>query len=242
MPSFTLLNWYCEERLLDKMLLVDCAKGVFMKIASNNDNTFTYDFWKKENQINLHEAAKSSDLLLICSSKNINRIIADDIWHMLRNKIVISAAPELSLKSLRDMYPLSKVARCALGLDADSEKSLVLISTDSDFLDTDLARVKTLLGPIGDVLVVKEELFEAILLNIKRSVQILVEIIRALRENTNLENTLYEYILGWVLYGVGSAAIKGNQLEDVLPKSSSADKVSSLIKEAVKEASIEKRK
>jgi len=91
---------------------------------------------------NLHELAKISDLVIVCADQRMGRVIADEIWHLLRRKIVISTTPGFDLSTLRDLYPLSKVCRCDLVLDGDVDRCLSVVSFGDSFSEADISSMK----------------------------------------------------------------------------------------------------
>lgn len=166
----------------------------------------------------LHEYAKWCDLLFIGSEKNRAYIIADEIWHLLRRKPVISLTEALLIKELRDLYPLSKVSRCYVYPDIRTEKSLFLLSLDTTFSHEDASSLKELLQKIGDSLVLGEEQLESLRSSIDRSQVAIGELINLLADSMGQDRGLIEYVIAWVLYGVGLATIRGEELPTPDPK------------------------
>jgi hypothetical protein len=166
----------------------------------------------------LHEAAKWCDVIFVCCDANRSRLIADDVWHLLRNKLVISLSEGINLSALRDLYPLSKVSRCRICIDAEVERALFLLSTDATYSDRDLTAINGILGKLGEPLLIKEDMLEALNRQMEVSTLILSELVAVLRDSIGENRDLYEYILGWILYGIGAATVKGSKLWDLLPE------------------------
>jgi hypothetical protein len=171
----------------------------------------------------LHSSVKSSDVVVVCGKTNdkSSHIVADDIWHLLRNRIMVSLNDSMTLAALRDLYPLSKVCRCSLYVDAEMERTLSLLSLDSSFSDADLTSMKEVFGRMGEFLVLKEEIFENLNRDMDLSLTVLAEVTRVLGESAEVDADLFEYALSWVLVSLGSAGIGGRVLLELLPQSPS---------------------
>jgi len=166
----------------------------------------------------LHQLAKWCDLIFIGSERNRAYTIADEIWHLLRGKPVVSLTENLPIRELRDLYPLSKVSRCSVYPDIKTEKALFLLSLDNTFSHSDAANLKELLQGLGDSLQVGEELLESLRSCIKVSQDTVKELLSLLGESSGHDRVLFEYVIGWVLYGTGLATIKGLELPSQEPK------------------------
>jgi len=198
----------CEERgLLLRLLPSHGYEVIFSKLAGS-----------KEEANDLHEAAKWCNLVFICGDANRSRLIADDIWHLLRNKLVISLTEGINLSALREQYPLSKVSRCRICIDAEVERTLFLLTADASYSDRDLTTINSILGRLGEPLLVNEEMLEALSRQMEVSAVLLSELILALQDSMGKNRDVYEYVLGWTLYGIGVATVKGSKLWDLLPK------------------------
>lgn len=185
----------------------------------------------------LHDASKACDLVIMAGDIGWNRIAADEIWHLLHNKIVISLVENLRISDLREIYPLSKVCRCRASINADADRSLLVLAFDRSFSEIDLAFVKDLLGVLGEILCVKEELLESLSLQMDASIAVIREVISALRESAGGDRSIYDYVLDWLLYGIGAAGIKGSGLDEIVPKGKDLDpEAISEIHRAVKKA------
>ncbi|MBC7112440.1 MAG: hypothetical protein H5T34_00210 [Candidatus Methanomethyliales bacterium] len=166
----------------------------------------------------LHQLAKWCNLIFIGSERNRAYTIADEIWHLLRGKPIISLTEGLPIKELRDLYPLSKVSRCYVYPDIQTEKALFILSLDNTFSHSDAATLKGLLQGLGDSLLVGEELLESLHSCIEASQYVIIELLSLLGESSGHDRDLFEYVIGWVLYGTGLAAIKGLELPSQEPK------------------------
>jgi len=195
-----------------KLLVVGCEeKGRPLE----NLKSLNHEFRKLPDschQDTLHDSAKWCDLLFVGSERCRAYIIADEIWHLLRGKPVISLTDGLPIKELRDLYPLSKVARCHVYPDILTERALFLLSLDITFSQSDAASLKGLFQNLGDSLLIGEKLLEFLHSYIKRSQEVINELICLLAESAGKNCELIEYLIGWVLYGVGLATIKGEEL------------------------------
>ena len=160
----------------------------------------------------LHRASKTSDLIVVCGCERSSHLVADEIWHLLRNKIIISLSEGVSLSTLREMYPLSKVSRCRMYIDAGIDKTLSLYSYDSSYSDKDLSLVRDVLGRVGEVLFVKEETMERLGLEMDTSIKIIREVVKALSDSSEVDRDLFEYAMSWALYGLGLAGVKDLEL------------------------------
>lgn len=195
-----------------KLLVVGCEeKGRPLE----NLKSLNHEFRKLPDschQDTLYDSAKWCDLLFVGSERCRAYIIADEIWHLLRGKPVISLTDGLPIKELRDLYPLSKVARCHVYPDILTERALFLLSLDITFSQSDAASLKGLFQNLGDSLLIGEKLLEFLHSYIKRSQEVINELICLLAESAGKNCELIEYLIGWVLYGVGLATIKGEEL------------------------------
>ncbi|MGC8937181.1 MAG: hypothetical protein ACP5KV_07480 [Candidatus Methanomethylicaceae archaeon] len=160
----------------------------------------------------LRESAKWCDLLFVGSAKGQAYIIADEIWHLLRGKPIVSLTEGLSIRELRDLYPLSKVSRCYVYPDLPTDVALFLLCLDHSFSITESTMLKDLLQSLGDSLLVKEELLESLHSSIKNAQSIVSEIFHILVESSDQDHSLFSYALSWVLYGTGLAAVKGEEI------------------------------
>ena len=203
------------------LLIGDARKGVPLRALSQRSGQFEVaavgDPLAGEAANTLHSLAKSSDFIILCGDGKSNKLAADEIWHLLRNKIVVSLEMGTSISELRDTFPLSKVSRCRLCIDAPTEKTLSLFSHDSSFSDADLSSVKGLLGSMGEVLNVEEIMFVKLNREIDRSMTAFADLVSSLGTSMGIDQDLFEYTLGWVLYGLGSAIAGGMDLCEVLP-------------------------
>ncbi len=138
----------------------------------------------------------------------MGRVIADEIWHLLRRKIVISTTPGFDLSMLRDLYPLSKVCRCDLVLDGDVDRCLAVVSFGDSFSELDMASMKRIFSSIGEMLVINEPLFQEVRATISEGFSSLSELLRRLGPDD-----FQEYLLGWVMYCLGQMILKGNPIE-----------------------------
>ncbi len=157
---------------------------------------------------NLHELAKICDVVVVCADQIMGRVIADEIWHLLRRKIVISTTPGFDLSMLRDLYPLSKVCRCDLVLDGDVDRCLAVVSFGDSFSELDMASMKRIFSSIGEMLVINEPLFQEVRATISEGFSSLSELLRRLGPDD-----FQEYLLGWVMYCLGQMILKGNPIE-----------------------------
>jgi len=206
---------------LERLLLVGCEeRGRLLRTLPSHGYEVTQSSptGSNEGTNNLHEAAKWCDIMFVCGDANRSRLIADDIWHLLRNKLVVSLAEGINLSALRDLYPLSKVSRCRICIDAEVERALFLLSADASYSDRDLTAINGILGKLGEPLLVKEDMLEALNRQMEVSTLILSELVAALRDSIGENRDLYEYVLGWVLYGIGAATVKESKLWDLLPE------------------------
>lgn len=157
---------------------------------------------------NLHELAKICDLVIVCADQRAGRVIADEIWHLLRRKIVISTTPGFNLSTLRDLYPLSKVCRCELVLDGDVDKCLAVVSFGDSFSESDIASMKRIFSSIGEVLMINEPFFQEVRRVVSEGLTSLSDLVKRLGPDD-----FQEYLLGWVMYCLGQMILKGNPIE-----------------------------
>jgi len=155
------------------------------------------------------EDAKCIDLLLLSGDESRGKVFADDIWHLLRNKLLVSLIPGLSLSNLKEMYPLSKVARCKLCIDGAVDRALFIFTTDRSYSDRDTAVLRGAAGASGEVLFVPENVFESLLGQVDASRAVLEAVQGILKKSMGQDRDLYSFVLDWVLYGMGSAGISG---------------------------------
>lgn len=158
---------------------------------------------------NFIEEAKSKDLVFLCGEKNWGRVMADEIWHLLRNRLIVSLIPDLALKGLREMYPLSKVARCKLCIDGTTDKTLFLFTVDASYSDREAAILRITAGASGEALFVPENVFESLSEQVEASRAVLMGVMELLKESLGGDRDLYGFTLDWVLYGMGSEGIGG---------------------------------
>jgi hypothetical protein len=180
---------------------------IFLNIIGNNEKAH-----------DLHEVAKWCNLIFICSDVNRSQLIADDIWHLLRNKLIISFTDGINLSTLREQYPLSKVSRCRICIDADVERMLFLLTTDESYSDRDIITINNIFDRLGEPLLVKEEIFETLCRQMEVSAVLLSELIAVLQDSIGKNRELYEYVLSWTLYSIGAATVKGSKLWELLPE------------------------
>lgn len=220
-----------------KLLLI--GSGIPPILASLSRSSYdVLEFNETDGRIaNLHDASKASDLIIMAGDIGWNRIAADEIWHLLRNKIIISFVENLRISDLRDIYPLSKVCRCRASIDADVGRSLLVLAFDRSFSEIDLVSVKDLLGVLGEILCVKEEMLEGLSMQMDISIAVIREVASALRDSAGGDKSIYDCVLDWLLYGIGAAGIKGSGLDEISPKVKNLDPEAILeIHRAVKKA------
>lgn len=168
----------------------------------------------------LREALKRSGTVVLAGDAARSRAIIDDIWHLLRQKTILSTAEDLSIEDLKSMCPLSKVVRGYMCIKSDVERNLIVLSADSALSDAELDALKLALKPLGDSLLIREDLLEAIAAESGSAAKAISDLLSGLIDSSKIDRDLSEYILGYVLYGVGDAAIKGKRLGDLLPQNS----------------------
>lgn len=157
---------------------------------------------------NMHELAKICDVAIVCTDQRMGRVVADEIWHLLRRKIVISTTPNFDLSILRDLYPLSKVCRCALVLDGDVDRCLAVVSFGDSFSESDTASMKRILSTIGEMLIINEPLFQEVRTVVSNGLSSFSELLKRLSADD-----FNEYLLGWTMYCLGQIVLKDNEIE-----------------------------
>jgi hypothetical protein len=155
------------------------------------------------------EEARSKDVVFLWGDKSWGRVMADEIWHLLRNRLIVSLIPGLTLSELRDMYPLSKVARCKLCIDGATDKALFLFTVDASYSDRESAVLRMTAGASGEALFVPEGIFESLSSKIEASRAVIRDVMDTLKESMGGDRELYGFTLDWLLYGMGSAGIGG---------------------------------
>ena len=206
---------------MERLLLVGCEeRGRLLRSLPSHGYEVIQSSptGSNEGANDLHEAAKWCDIMFVCGDANRSRLTADDVWHLLRNKLVVSLTEGINLSALRELYPLSKVSRCRICIDAEAERSLFLLSADGSYSDRDLTTINGILGKLGEPLLVKEDMLEVLNRQMEASTLILSELVVTLRDSIGENRDLYEYVLGWVLYGIGAATVRGSKLWDLLPE------------------------
>lgn len=225
---------------MERLLLVGCEeRGRLLRTLPSHGYEVTQSSPRGGNEgaNNLHEAAKWCDIMFVCGDATRSRLTADDVWHLLRNKLVVSLTEGINLSALRDLYPLSKVSRCRICIDAEVDRALFLLSADTSYSDRDLAAINLIIGKLGEPLLIGEEMLEAMNRRMEASAVILSELVAALRDSIGEDRDLYEYVLGWVLYGIGAATIGGSKLWGLLPEKSA--KLTPDVKEKIRKAVLE---
>lgn len=226
--------------MLERLLLLGCEeRGRLLRVLPSHgyEVIFSNLTGGKGDVNDLHEAAKWCNLVFVCNNANRSRLIADDIWHLLRNKLVISLTDGINLSTLRDLYPLSKVSRCRICIDTEVERALFLFSADASYSDRDLTTINSILGKLGELLLVREDMLEVLIRQMEVSTLVLSELVAALRDSMGENLDLYEYVLGWVLYGIGVATVKGSKLWDLLPEK--GGKLAPATREKIRKAVLE---
>ena len=182
-------------------------------------------------------ASGESDLVFLAGEMGWNRLVADEIWHLLRNKLVVSFIEGLRLSELREIYPLSKVSRCRVCVDAKVERSLFIFTQDRSFSDSDLSLVNDLMGKRGEVLLVDERMLEVLSARIDASLLVLKEVTASLKESLMEGAAVYDCVLDWILFGIGAAGIDGSSIEDLMPKEEAISPESrARLREAIKKS------
>jgi hypothetical protein len=105
---------------------------------------------------------------------------------------------------------------------------------DNTFSHSDAATLKELLQGLGDSLLVREELLESLRSCIEASQGAIKELLSLLGESSGHDRDLFEYVIGWVLYGTGLATIKGLEPPFQEPKKFSQE-VRGLLRRALKD-------
>lgn len=118
------------------------------------------------------------------------------------------------------MCPLSKVVRGYLCIKSEVERNLIVLSADAALSDAELDALRLALRPLGDSLLVREDLLEAIAHESRSAATAISDLLKGLIGSSKIDRDLSEYVIGYVLYGVGDAAIKGKHLGDMLPQAS----------------------
>lgn len=158
---------------------------------------------------NFIEEARSKDIVFLWGEKNWGRVMADEIWHLLRNRLIVSLIPDLPMSELRDMYPLSKVARCKLCIEGTVDRALFLFAVDKSYSDRETAILRITAGASGESLFVPENIFESLSDQVEASRAVLRDVMELLKESMGGDRDLYGFTLDWILYGMGSEGISG---------------------------------
>jgi len=140
-------------------------------------------------------------------------VMADEIWHPLRNRLIVSLIPGVSLSDLREMYPLSKVARCKLCIEGAVDRALFLFTADASYSDRETAVLRMTAGASGEALFVPENIFESISGQVEASKAVLEAVLELLKESMGGDRDLYGFALDWILCGVGSAGVSGGNAQ-----------------------------
>jgi pyrroline-5-carboxylate reductase len=165
----------------------------------------------------VREAIDRSRIVVLAGDPARSRAVADDIWHLLRQKVVLSTDEMMTIDTLRSICPLSKVARGSFCIGGDVDRNLLLLSADGSLSGGDLQSLRSALSPLGEILTVNEPLLEAALSEARLASAAISRLLGELKESSSIDRDVCEYLLGWVLYGVGDAAIKGKRLDEALP-------------------------
>lgn len=218
------------------LILGSCAQqGGLATLLSRSHQVSTADACAP-NHGKFIEDAKCIDIFFLWGDESRSRILADDIWHLLRNKLIVSLVPGLSLGNLKELYPLSKVSRCKLCIEGAVDRALFIFTTDRSYSDRDTAILRGAAGASGEVLFVPENVFENLSGQVDASRAILEEVQGILKESMGSDRDLYSFVLDWILYGMGSAGISGETPEHLERSSSHASRIADPLGQAVKNA------
>ncbi len=165
----------------------------------------------------LREAIGRSSIVVLAGDPARSRAVADDVWHLLRQKVVLSTDETMTIEALRSMCPLSKVARGSFCIAVGVDRNLLLLSADGSLSGAELESLRAALSPLGEILTVNEALLEVALSEARSASAAISKLLSELMSSSRIDRDVCEYLLGWVLYGVGDAAIKGRRLDDALP-------------------------
>jgi hypothetical protein len=179
------------------------------------------------------ETARLIDIFFLWGDESRGRVLADDVWHLMRNKLIVSLIPELSLGDLKEMYPLSKVARCKLCIEGAVDRALFIFTTDRSYSDRDATVLRGAAGASGEVLFVPETVFESLSGQVDASWAVLDAVQGMLKESMGPDRDLYSFVLDWVLYGMGSAGISGEGSPEGKNGASSAPVDAALLRRAI---------
>lgn len=159
--------------------------------------------------MNLHSMIKETEMVFLFGNANEKRLFADDVWHLLRNKQVLSVGRNLALSELRDLLPLSKVSVCSFYLGPHVDKALAVISSDQTISDCDRQKVLAALKGCGDVLFLSDSVHGALDKELQKAIESLNENIRSIQKGVTIDSDIFEYAVGWLLYGLGYSVIRG---------------------------------
>lgn len=162
--------------------------------------------------MHLHPMIREAEIIFLFGSTNEKRLFADDAWHLLRNKQVFSVGRNLTLSELRDLLPLSKVSVCSFYLGPQIDKALAVISSDQSVSDQDRQKVLAALRGCGDVLFLNDSVHESLDKELQKAIESLNENIRSIQNGVAIDNDIFEYAIGWLLYGLGCSVIRGKPL------------------------------
>jgi len=162
--------------------------------------------------MHLHSMIKETEMVFLFGNANEKRLFADDVWHLLRNKQVLSVGRSLALSELRDLLPLSKVSICSFYLSPQIDKALAVISSDQTVSDQDRQKVLAALKGCGDVLFLSDSVHGALDRELQKAIESLNENIRSIQKGVAIDDDIFEYAIGWLLYGLGYSVIRGKPL------------------------------
>lgn len=159
-----------------------------------------------------HSMIKETEMVFLFGDANEKRLFADDVWHLLRNKQVLSVGRSLALSELRDLLPLSRVSICSFYLGPQIDKALAVISSDQTVSDQDRQKVLAALKDCGDVLFLSDSVHDALDRELQKAIESINENIRSIQKGVTIDDDIFEYAIGWLLYGLGYSLIRGKPL------------------------------
>ena len=136
------------------------------KVIITKRNVSTLDNLKHVKKIEIsidnRKAAQKAEIIIVAVKAADGKHVLQEISEQASDKIVISLMAAISIKSIQNILPHSKIVRAMPNIAATIGEAITAFSPDQKLTKEDLEKVQFVFGTFGDSIQVPETLMDAV--------------------------------------------------------------------------------
>lgn len=136
------------------------------KVIITKRNVATLEHLKHVKKIEISsdnkKAAQRADIIIVAVKAGDGKHVLQEISEQATDKIVISLMAAISVKSIQNILPHSKIVRAMPNIAATIGEAITAFSPDLKLTKEDLEKVQFVFGTFGDSIQVPESLMDAV--------------------------------------------------------------------------------